>query len=357
MLARMLKLRRMFPPAAIALIAAAVPGTAGAAGRSVHITGTAYEFNNVKVKLAGATIKVAEVPSATARVKADGSYDLTVPARRSVTPYIIASGYHTIYLQTFRTGSENLEHVNFQTPTDGVAMGLAAIVGVPFGPDNYPEQCVIVSTFSTRNVRGLGVSFGDFTAYGAHGVAGATASTSPSLPAPIYFNDKVVPDRSQRLSSVDGGVIWTNVPAGVYTVRAAKPGTRFASFTATCKNGRIINANPPWGLHELGRKSPVVFHPRWSGAKLTSLRVSKLPNRSAVSFGGRSQNVLGSSVDVARWLPAAKRTLKRGRTFELQVTAPAYDGLVVRWTLGKSGRPAQTRLCLPLGDTAARKRC
>ncbi len=353
----MLTLRHMLPLTTIALAAAALPSAAGAAGRSVHITGTAYEFNNVKVRLGGATIKVAEIPSASATVKADGSYDLTVPDRRSVTPYIVAAGYHTVYLQTFRTDGENLEHVNFQTPTDAVAMALAAIVGVPFGPDNYPEQCVIVSTFSTRNVRGLGVSFDDFTAYGAHGVAGATASASPALPAPVYFNDKVVPDRSQKSSSIDGGVIWTGVPAGVYTVRASKPGTRFASFTATCKNGRIINANPPWGLHELGKKSSVVFHPRWSGARLTSLRVSRLPNKARVSFGGRTQNVLGSSVDVAKWLPAAKRTLRRGRPFELQVTAPAYDGLVVRWRLGSSGKPAQTKLCLPLGNTVARKRC
>lgn len=353
----MITLRRMLLPATIALLAAALPAAASAAGRSVHISGTAYEFNNVKVKLAGATIKVAEVPSATTTVKADGSYRLTVPGHRTVTPYIVAAGYHTVYLQTFRTDGADLEHVNFQTPTDAVAMGLAAIVGVPFGPDNYPEQCVIVSTFSTRNVRGLGVSFDDFTAYGAHGVAGAIASASPALPAPIYFNDKVVPDRSQKRSSVDGGVIWTGVPAGVYTIRATKPGTRFASFTATCENGRIVNANPPWGLHELGKKSPVVVRPRWSGARLVSLRVSRLPNKAVVSFAGRSQKVLGSSVDVAGWLPAARSTLKRGRTLELQVTAPAYDGTVVRWRLGSSRRPVQTKLCLPLGDTAARKRC
>ena len=54
---------------------------------------------------------------------------------------------------------------------------------------------------------------------------------------------------------MDGGVVWTDVPAGAYTIRASDPSTRFGSFVATCKPGRIVNANPPWGLYELGRSS------------------------------------------------------------------------------------------------------
>ena len=36
-------------------------------------------------------------------------------------------------------------------------------------------------------------------------------------------------------------------------VSAQRPGTRFASFVATCRKGRVVNANPPWGLTQLGR--------------------------------------------------------------------------------------------------------
>ena len=46
-------------------------------------------------------------------------------------------------------------------------------------------------------------------------------------------------------------MIWTGVRSGRYVVRAKHPSRRFASFVATCKPGRIVNANPPWGLHEL----------------------------------------------------------------------------------------------------------
>ena len=95
------------------------------------------------------------------------------------------------------------------------------------------------------------LSFNGFVRYGAHGVAGATASATPALPSPFYFNEQVIPDPAQRRSSKDGGVIWTRVRSGRYVVRAKHPSRRFASFVATCKPGRIVNANPPWGLHEL----------------------------------------------------------------------------------------------------------
>ena len=340
-----------------ALTAGLLPATAQAAEKKIHITGTAYEFNNVTVKLGGAKIKVAELPSAGTTVKADGTYDLAVPDKKTVTPYIVKDGYRTIYLQTFKLDGEDLEHVNFQMPSEPIALALAALLQVPVDANNHPQKCVIVSTFSTRNVRGTDVSFDDFTGYGAHGIAGATATTSPKLAAPTYFNEKVLPDPAQQLSSKDGGVIWTGVPAGVYTVKASAPGTKFASFKATCKDGRIVNANPPWGLHELGKPNTAVVRPVWSGAKIKSLRVSKLPNGATVSFAGKSREVKGSTVDLASWLSSSKRTLKRGRTWQLTVTAPARDGLVARIQLSKSGKPTVTKLCLPLGNTLPRKSC
>jgi len=35
----------------------------------------------------------------------------------------------------------------------------------------------------------------------------------------------VIPDPMQELSSIDGGIVWTRVPAGVYTIRAHHPST------------------------------------------------------------------------------------------------------------------------------------
>ncbi len=141
--------------------------------------------------------------------------------------------------------------MNFQTPSEGIYQLLAQLLGVQLDANGDPARCAIVSTVSTKEIRDL--TFPQFVAFGAHGVPGATASTRPKLPGPVYFNDSVIPDPSLTETSTDGGVIWTEVPRGTYTVSAKHPSKRFASFQATCRNGRIVNANPPWGLYQLRR--------------------------------------------------------------------------------------------------------
>lgn len=273
-------------------------------------------------------IRVAERPRIRTTTKRDGTYVLTVPDRARITPYITAPGYHSIHLQTFTTDREDLANVNFQVPTDAIYRGLAALLSVPIDAEGNPQECAVVSTFSTKDVRDT--SFAGFVGYGAHGVAGASASGSPALPAPTYFNEHVIPDPMQQLSSIDGGVVWTRVPAGAYTISAQHPQTRFASFVATCEPGRVINANPPWGLHELADTVPAVIRARWDGRKLRGLRVTKLPK--------------GGKVDVRR----------RGRVVTVVASAAGYNSRVARWRPGSS-KPE--RLCIPLGQTLPRKRC
>ncbi len=235
--------------AAIATVAIQV-GSAQSKQQSVTISGRAYAFNHSDTGLAGAVIRIRELPGISAIADANGDYELEVPDDTTVTPYIEPpDGYHQIDLQTFHTRGNPISNANFQTPADAEYNGLAALLQVPLGPDGRPEQCVVVTTASARNVRG--VDFETFQARTPHGVAGATARTYPFVTRPIYFNDQVIPDRSRTLTSGDGGVIWIGMPAGVYRVEATSPTTRFATFLATCEPGRIVNANPPWGLYEL----------------------------------------------------------------------------------------------------------
>jgi hypothetical protein len=218
------------------------------ASHRVLIKGTAYSFDN-QAPIAGATIEARGAPGAVTTSDSRGHYRLDVPAGRKVTPFIQAEGYHGIFLQTFTTHRRTLRKVNFQVPTERTYFALAALLHVKLDPNGNLRHCAIVSTVSTKAISDL--SFREFVAYGAHGVPGATAATSPGLPGPIYFNDNVIPDPSLTETSTDGGVIWTEVPSGTYRVGAQHPTKRFSSFVATCRKGRVVNANPPWGLNEI----------------------------------------------------------------------------------------------------------
>ncbi len=266
-------------PLVLALVLpAAASASQGAAAREgqVHIRGTVYAFDN-QVPIAGATVRVAELDGVSTTSGADGRYDLVVPDGTRVTPYVEAAGYHGIYLQTFVTMGARLKHVNFQIPSDGIYGGLAALLGVQLDAAGNPAQCAIVSTFSTVDVRDL--SFPDFIAYGAHGVAGATAAGTPALPDPVYFNESVVPDPSRTESSEDGGVVWTEVPRGVYRVEASHPTQRFAAFTASCEPGRLVNANPPQGLYQLRPDEKV---DRKVSASVSSVRFERTGRRARI---------------------------------------------------------------------------
>jgi hypothetical protein len=248
--------RRLAPALALAA-ALAIAASASSEQDTVTISGRAYAFNHSDTGLAGAVIRVRELPKLSAVADAKGDYELEVPDETNVTPYIEPPpGYHQIDLQTFHTRGKPIRNANFQTPADAEYNGLAALLDVPLGPDGRPVDCVIVTTASARNVRG--VDFETFQARTPHGVAGATARTKPALPGPVYFNESVIPDRTRTETSGDGGIIWTEVPAGVYRGIAESASTRFASFLATCEPGRIVNANPPWGAYELtGKEQPL----------------------------------------------------------------------------------------------------
>jgi hypothetical protein len=349
--------------AASAVAASALISASGAASsRGIHLRGTAYEFNNTKTLLRGATIRVAEFPRLSTTVGADGRYDLAVPDHAAVTPYIVAPGYHTIYLQTFTTNGEDLANVNFQTPTEPIYRALAALLRVPLDSHGNLVSCAIVSTFSTRNVRD--VSFARFIAYGAHGVAGATASANPSLPEPVYFNGDVVPDRAQKVSSEDGGVIWTNVPTGGYTITAHDPATRFARFVAKCRPGRVVNADPPWGLYQLGLANPARVSARWSALGghnvAASISVRKLPPAPSVRvscsgrgcpFGSRRFRPRGRRLDIRRL------RLLAGDRLEVGISAHTFNGLAVRWTVVSARAPTAATFCIPLGYSSPRRSC
>lgn|GEM_PF-3371432 len=215
-----------------------------------HLRGTAYTFNTPD-PIAGATIRVEELPDVSAVTAADGSYELAVPVGSTVTAYIEAPGHHSIHVQTFTLDDAHdgveLDGVNFQTPADAIYDGLRALMTGIVGKDPFEGGCAIVTTVG--DARMVGMSFAEFIEFHPHGIEGATAALVPAAVDPIYFNDDVVPDPTQELSSIDGGVIWVNVPPGTYQLQAEKPGTEFVTVNVRCEQDWVVNANPVWGLH------------------------------------------------------------------------------------------------------------
>lgn len=217
-----------------------------AAATQVHISGYAYRFAPGATEIiAGASIGVAELPALSTKTDAAGFYMLTVPDGAKISPTIKAEGYHAMQLQTFTTAGKDLKNVHFQTPDDGIYIALASLVGAK----DTADSCNIASTVNTKAIHDL--TYQQFRAFGAHGVADATVTGTPALPPTVYFDEQTVPSPKWTTTSSDGGVLWTQVPKGTYTLTAHHPAKKFATVVVTCTGGQLINANPPWGLYEL----------------------------------------------------------------------------------------------------------
>ena len=278
-----------------AVLAVAIGGLLFSAGpataaNQVTLTGNAYSFifGGHTERLPGAKIGIAELPGATATAGENGRYSLKVPDNTTITPYATMPGYHKIFLQTFHTRGSDLQQVNFQMPPDEIYSALAAIMGTELDPQTGdPVKCAVVSTFFKESARHY-ENFDDFWADTPHGVEGATASgstkTGQLLPPTLYFNSQVIPDPAQPSTSDDGGAIWDEVETGVYTVKGHKAGDHFSPFQATCKPGRLVNANPPWGLYQLapGEKPNPAVYPDRVEASVSSAKGDRLGKRRMV---------------------------------------------------------------------------
>ncbi len=314
---------------------------------SVTISGKAYRFNHMDTPIPGATIKVRENPNLSAVTDANGDYVLTVPNDTNITPYILSGDYtpgqhyNEVDLQTFHTRTENIENANFQTPSDGEYNGLKAILQVSTTPDKRPTNCAIVTTSSARNVRG--VDYQTFWDNTPHGVAGTTAFEFPALEGPVYFNDSVIPDKTKTESSEDGGIVWTEVPAGTYRITGSNPNTQFASFLATCAPGRIVNANPPWGMYEL---SP--------GEKpLGASNVAGNLNKARAYRQGKKTRMVKFGVEAGEALSAKAVLKKGGKTIGSKTVKSVLAGKT-NYTFRVKGnaRPGKAQLSLTLTDAS-----
>ena len=207
-----------------------------------HVAGDAIPFDDgPDGRIAGATISVLEHPEMTLTTGADGHFEFDGFAPGSeVTLVLEHPDYHVIQTGTLTVGDADLDRVTFQAVTHQIYGLLASIVGIT--PDEK-NSCQMVTTI-TR----IGKSIYDS---GAHGELGVTVTLDPPLPAaqvPIYFNASVIPDKSLKESSPDGGVLYVQVPPGEYTWTGTKAAAEFTTVKMKCRAGVLVNASPPHGL-------------------------------------------------------------------------------------------------------------
>ena len=338
------------------------PTASAATGDTVTISGNAYAFFGIDDTIPGSVVKVDEFPDLSADVAPDGTYSIAVPDDANVTPYIVTPpGYHDTYLQTFHTAGQDLIHVNFQVTKDLHYLGFAAILGVPLDANKVIKDCVIVSTFSITAARDAATFDPGFKNVYPHGLEGSTATIDPvagNTKGAIYFSAAVLPTPAQTSSSVDGGVLWTEVPPGWYKLTPSNPTSNLAPFTAHCENGRLINASPPWGfyqLHDGEAPNPAVLSSEPPAIVPDTTVSATAAKKASVTRKGKSRTIklnLSASEAVKAKMSAKRGKKTLGKTGTLSLASGKHT---LKITVAK-GVPAGTaQLTLNLTDEAGNK--
>ncbi len=217
---------------------------ASAAGDGATVSGHAHVFGPPGGSVSGAVVAVVGDPARCAVTDDRGAYRIDGFAQGSSFALTMDHPNHPLLqTSTLTVPAEGLTHVLFQAPTVGIYRVIAQYLS--YRPD--PTRCQIAATVTAVGHTGYDT--------GGNGEVGATVSIDPPVPAssgPVYFRylgpSAIVPARELTATTLDGGVLFLDVPPGRYTLRAHKEGVRFNEVTIDCRAGWVVNAAPPHGL-------------------------------------------------------------------------------------------------------------
>ena len=251
--------RTVAAAAVAATLLLTAPGTAAASG-PVHLRGTAYEFNNAEVRLA-ARRSAWRSTRGSARGRArrhlrprgarprDRSRPTSSPpgttrsiSRRSRPPARISPGQLPDAIG--RASTARWRRCSGSAGRGGRPARVRDRVDVQHAQRPRPRASAVHRLRGARPRRRDRV--------GHPGAAGADVlqrerRTRPG-PAALLRGRRGDLDRRPRRRLQD---------------RARHPSTRFASFVATCRPGRVVNANPPWGCMSSGCGNPARITAAW----------------------------------------------------------------------------------------------
>jgi hypothetical protein len=192
-------------------------------------------------RVAGAKVWVLENPDKSVVTGPDAHFEIDgLDVGSEVTLVMEHPDYHPTQTATFVLGEHGIHPFTIQAVSTVLFNALSGIVP---NPPQEDKACSIATTV-TR-------SGGSLYVHLRQGEPGTTVTLIPAAPAesgPIYFNEDVIPDVKQTSTSIDGGVVFANVPPGDYTLHGSKPGLVFQPVKLKCRVGQLVNAGPPLGV-------------------------------------------------------------------------------------------------------------
>ena len=195
--------------------------------------------------LAGAEVFILEHPELRVTSDEDGRFEFKDVPGGDVTLVMQAEDFPENQLGTHLVDGVALEQLNFQAVSQTVYDVFAALT------ESVPDHAMCqISTTITRWFEG--------SLPQVHGEPGVTDSITPDVPkasGPIYFSADVLPTPGLTETTVDGGIVWVNVPPGDYVLHAHKDAVTFKDVRIHCRAGVLVNAGPPWGLQALNAGS------------------------------------------------------------------------------------------------------
>jgi hypothetical protein len=184
-----------------------------------------------------------------------GYWKAEVPDGVPFTPELNIEGYLPARHATFVVGEGTEDQPGYLAKPERLdlqAVPLAvfdematSLAGTPLRRD----ACLVVDTVAVAQVYSM-ASFAEFLPLRPHGEPGVRMRLEPDPGVdPIYFNEDVRPDRSLSQTTLDGGVLWLNVPPGTYTITGEQddPELEVVPRQVECLAGELINLNPPMG--------------------------------------------------------------------------------------------------------------
>ncbi len=234
----------------------------------VYLSGKVFYFapNIVPpdAPVSGVLVSIAEFPFTKhlhITSDADGSWSMPVIKFRNIPLRLSLmfekEGFVTAKNNQFTIGDTGIDSIAMQFTSEeyfGAAVALleqqvSAAIGVP-----YPVQSLTVATVGKS---WASMFFNQFP----HGDPGATVTINPpvSFPTlgPVYFNENVAPDPAQPFVSVDGGVLFANMPNGTFTLEAQKEPYVYEPVTFVIEPGvRLYVASPPHSLQGNNESDP-----------------------------------------------------------------------------------------------------